>query len=99
MTAAERFTFRFGHAYRRPARLFGITPETAWVDIGEDTLRTRLSALRKRLSSPPRVTMSLPRWSSCTALLPSTAAIWDDRASLEKRGLFGGRCLDALAAA
>ena len=39
VTAAERFTFRFADAYRRPARLFGITPETAWVDTGQDTLR------------------------------------------------------------
>jgi hypothetical protein len=46
MAAAERFTFRFTDAYRRPARLFGITPETAWVDIGEDTLRARFGPWR-----------------------------------------------------
>jgi hypothetical protein len=39
MISAERFAFRFAEAYRRPARIFGITPETAWVDIGEDTMR------------------------------------------------------------
>jgi hypothetical protein len=55
--------------------------------------------LGKRSISPTGVTRSLPRWRSWTALLPSTAAIWGDRASLEKRGLFDGRYLDALAAA
>lgn len=47
---AERFTFRFAPAYRRPARLFGITPETAWVDVGADTLRARFG--RWRVTTP-----------------------------------------------
>jgi hypothetical protein len=46
MTRAERFTFRFADAYRRPARLFGISPETAWVDVGADTLRARFGPWR-----------------------------------------------------
>jgi hypothetical protein len=41
MTDHERFVFRFADAYRRPAHLFGITPETAWVDVGADTLHAR----------------------------------------------------------
>ncbi len=46
----ERFTFRFADAYRRPARLFGITPETAWVDVGADTLRAHFG--RWRVTTP-----------------------------------------------
>jgi hypothetical protein len=46
VTGAERFTFRFADAYRRPARLFGVTPETAWVDLGADTLRARFGPWR-----------------------------------------------------
>ena len=46
MTSPQRFTFRFAGAYRRPARLFGITPESAWVDVGEDTLRAHFGPWR-----------------------------------------------------
>jgi hypothetical protein len=46
----ERFTFAFADAYRRPARLFGITPETAWLHVGDDELRARFG--RWRLSTP-----------------------------------------------
>jgi hypothetical protein len=46
MTRAERFTFCFAPAYRRPAGLFGISPETAWVDVGADTLRARFGPWR-----------------------------------------------------
>jgi hypothetical protein len=46
MPRGERFTFRFAHAYRRPARLFGISPETAFVDVGADTLRARFGPWR-----------------------------------------------------
>jgi hypothetical protein len=31
-----RFPFRFDPVYRRLARLFGVTPERAWVDLGEE---------------------------------------------------------------
>ena len=46
MGGAERFTFRFASAYRRPARLFGITPATAWVDVDADTLRAHFGHWR-----------------------------------------------------
>lgn len=46
MTAAERFGFRFADAYRHAARPFGITPETAWLDVGPDTLRARFGPWR-----------------------------------------------------
>ena len=62
MAAAERFTFRFADAYRRAARPFGITPETAWVDIVEDTLRARFG--------PWRVTTPLANISAIAATRP-----------------------------
>jgi hypothetical protein len=31
----ERFAFRFARAYRVPARAFGISPATAFVDVGD----------------------------------------------------------------
>jgi len=62
MTRAERFTFRFAHAYERPARLFGITPETAWVDVGAHTLRAHFG--------PWRVTTSLANISAIAVTGP-----------------------------
>ncbi len=50
MTGAERFAFRFAPAYQRPARLFGITPATAWVDVDADTLRAHFG--RWRVTTP-----------------------------------------------
>jgi hypothetical protein len=50
MTGADRFAFRFADAYRRAARLFGITPATAWVDVDADTLRAHFG--RWRVSTP-----------------------------------------------
>ncbi len=38
---SEWFPFRFDPAYRRVARLFGITPERAWVDVGDEELEAR----------------------------------------------------------
>ena len=46
--AAERFEFRFAPSYRRAARLFGITPATAWVEVGPDTLAARFGPWRVR---------------------------------------------------
>jgi hypothetical protein len=50
MSTAERFAFAFADSYRRPARLFGITPETAWLDVGAEELRARFG--RWHLSTP-----------------------------------------------
>jgi hypothetical protein len=46
--AAERFEFRFAPSYRRPARLFGVTPATAWVEVGPETLSARFGPWRLR---------------------------------------------------
>lgn len=43
-----RFPFRFDPAYLRLARLFGVTPERAWVDLGEEELDARYGPWRVR---------------------------------------------------
>ena len=43
-----RFPFRFDPAYRRLARLFGVTPERAWVDLGDEELEARYGWWRVR---------------------------------------------------
>jgi hypothetical protein len=50
MSDVERFGFAFSPAYRRAARAFGVTPETAWVDVSEEDLDVRFG--RWRLSTP-----------------------------------------------
>jgi hypothetical protein len=47
-TRVQRFPFRFDPAYRRVARLFGITPSRAWVDIGDRVLEARFGPWRVR---------------------------------------------------
>lgn len=46
----RRFEFRFAASYARAARLFGITPASAWVEVDDDELRARYG--RWRLSTP-----------------------------------------------
>lgn len=46
----QRFEFRFVPSYARAASLFGITPENAWVEVGEDELVARYG--RWQLSTP-----------------------------------------------
>ncbi len=48
MSPNERFTFDFADSYVRPARLFGITPDTAWLDVGPDELCARFGRWRVR---------------------------------------------------
>ena len=50
MTGAQRFTYRFAGPYRWPARLFGITPATAWVEVDAASLRARFG--RWRVTTP-----------------------------------------------
>ena len=50
MSGVERFKFAFEPSYRAVARLFGITPETAWVEVGARTLEARFGPWR--LSTP-----------------------------------------------
>jgi hypothetical protein len=37
----ERFAFRFAAPYRRAARAFGVTPRSAWLEVGGDRLEAR----------------------------------------------------------
>lgn len=50
---SERFDFAFAASYRRPARLFGITPARAFVTVSETELQVRFGAwhLVSRLSN------------------------------------------------
>jgi hypothetical protein len=43
-----RFPFRFDPTYRRLARLFGVTPERAWVDLGKEEFEARYGPWRVR---------------------------------------------------
>jgi hypothetical protein len=42
------FPFRFDPTYRRLARPFGVTPERAWVEVGEEELQARYGPWRVR---------------------------------------------------
>jgi len=44
----ERFAFRFDPLYRRLARVFGVTPERAWVEVGDEDLEARYGPWRVR---------------------------------------------------
>jgi hypothetical protein len=44
----ERFEFRFVPAYRRAARIFGVTPDRAWVAVHRDVLEARFGPWRLR---------------------------------------------------
>ncbi len=46
MSPVDRFHFAFGPEYRLPARAFGISPATAWVEVGDDTLDARFGPWR-----------------------------------------------------
>jgi len=46
--ARTRFPFRFDPAYQRLARLFGVTPERAWVKVGNGQLEARFGPWRLR---------------------------------------------------
>jgi hypothetical protein len=43
---AERFAFAFDPTYRRLSRLFGVTPQSAWVEVGGDLLKARFGPWR-----------------------------------------------------
>ncbi len=46
-----RFPFRFDPTYRRIARLFGVTPSRAWVDLRDDELEARFGPWRLRTAT------------------------------------------------
>ena len=50
MSGVERFSFAVTWSYRAPARAFGVTSGTAWVDVGDRTLDVQFGPWR--LSTP-----------------------------------------------
>jgi hypothetical protein len=46
----RRFGFAFAPSYRRFALAFGVTPHTAWVEVGGDALEARFGPWRVRTS-------------------------------------------------
>jgi hypothetical protein len=44
----RRFSFRFDPAYRRLARLFGVTPDRAWVELTDGSFEARYGRWRVR---------------------------------------------------
>ena len=50
-----RHPFAFAPSYRLPALLLGITPRTAWVEVGRAGLEVRYGAWRLRTGIDPRV--------------------------------------------
>jgi hypothetical protein len=47
-----RFRFRFDPTYLRLARPFGVTPDRAWVEVGEEELEARYGPWRVRTPLP-----------------------------------------------
>ena len=45
-TDGARFAFRFSPAYRRAARVFGVTPANSWLEVGSGMLRARFGPWR-----------------------------------------------------
>ncbi|HXD55156.1 MAG TPA: hypothetical protein VN618_10425 [Solirubrobacteraceae bacterium] len=48
MATPTRYSFRFAEPYRRPARLFGVTPENAWVEVDEELFAAHFGRWRVR---------------------------------------------------
>lgn len=66
---ARRFRFRFDPAYRVAARPFGVTPDTAWVEVDEERLEARYGPWRVRtdLHNIAAVAVTGPYWFVKTA--------------------------------
>jgi hypothetical protein len=47
-SSQQRFTFRFALAYRRAAIVFGVRPDTTWVDVDADALHARFGPWQLR---------------------------------------------------
>lgn len=81
MSGVERFNFAFARPYRAAAGVFGITPETAWVDVGERTLEVRFGPWR----------LSTPRANVTDAAVTGPYAFWKTagpaRLAITDRGL------------
>ncbi|HUE27914.1 MAG TPA: hypothetical protein VMP89_14155 [Solirubrobacteraceae bacterium] len=81
MSAAEHFDFSFDPTYRSLARLFGVTPATAWVEVGDERLEARFGPWR----------VSTPRSNVVGAVVTGPYAFWKTagpaRLAITDRGL------------
>jgi hypothetical protein len=46
MSTVKRFAFSFAPRYRFPARIFGVRPSTAWVEVNDDEFDARFGPWR-----------------------------------------------------
>lgn len=62
MTEGTRFSFRFAPAYRRCARVFGVTPRSTGVEVGDDAFDARFGPwhVRTPLANVSRVEVTGP---------------------------------------
>jgi hypothetical protein len=81
VTDSERFDFAFAPAYRRLAWAFGVTPATAWVEVGADTVEARFGLWR----------VSTPLANVADATVTGPYALWKTagpaRLAITDRGL------------
>jgi len=81
LSAAEHFDFSFDPTYRSLARLFGVTPATAWVEVGDERLEARFGPWR----------VSTPRSNVVGAVVTGPYAFWKTagpaRLAITDRGL------------
>ncbi len=92
MDTPRRFAFAFAPAYRRAARLFGITPAKAWVEIGEDRFQARFGPWRVQtaLANITEVAVTGPYRFAKTAG-PARLAITDRGLTFASNGVRGVR--------
>jgi hypothetical protein len=69
---AERFAFAFDPTYRRLSRPFGVTPESAWMEVGGGLFKARVPGLEPlRLIKHPELTVTVEDYDRLAALLTS----------------------------
>jgi len=90
---STRFPFRFDPTYRWLARVFGVAPERAWAELGEDELEVRYGPWRVRtpLSNVAGVEVTGP-YSFLKAAGPARLAITDRGLTFASNG-DRGACL------
>lgn len=90
MSAVQPFPFRFTPAYRRAARLFGVTPDRSWVRVGDGVLDARFGpwCLRTSLSNITSVALTGP-YSFAKTAGPARLAFTDRGLTFATNGLGG----------
>lgn len=90
MSAVQTFPFRFTPAYRRAARLFGVTPDRSWVRVGDGVLDARFGPwrLRTSLGNVTSVAVTGP-YSLAKTAGPARLALTDRGLTFATNGLRG----------